>query len=158
MFSIRVPLHLRIKWDSEYFWYPAPNSQINPILIWTLSRGRSRNFGWVDVHLVSPRVRESKTFLDSGFHAIDSKNQVQDSGFQSLEGFRIPWAVWRGEVCRHITMVALFLDNNKTNGDGKEIGKKWYVKFILTNNNFARASRYFVHFFAVIAPLGHETS
>ena len=30
--------------------------------------------------------------------------------------------------------------------------------FILTNNNFARASRYFVHFFAVVAPLRHETS
>ena len=30
--------------------------------------------------------------------------------------------------------------------------------FILTNNNFACASRYFVHFFAVVAPLRHETS
>jgi len=30
--------------------------------------------------------------------------------------------------------------------------------FILINNNFARASRYFVHFFAVVAPLRHETS
>ena len=35
-------------------------------------------------------------------------------------------------------MVALFLDDNKTNndGDGKENGKK--KMFILTNNNFAR--------------------
>ena len=42
-------------------------------------------------------------------------------------------------------MVALFLDDNKTNndGDGKENDK--------TNNNFARASRYFVHFFAAVA-------
>ena len=33
------------------------------------------------------------------------------------------------EVWRHVTMVALFLDDNKTNddGDGKENGKKWYV-------------------------------
>ena len=40
-------------------------------------------------------------------------------------------------------MVALFLDDNKTNdeGDSKEIGKN--DMFILTNNNFARASRYF---------------
>ena len=55
-------------------------------------------------------------------------------------------------------MVALFLDDNKTNddGDGKEIGKN--DMFILTNNNFARASRYFVHFFAVVARLRHETS
>ena len=27
--------------------------------------------------------------------------------------------------------------------------------FVLTNNNFARALRYFVHFFAVVAPLRH---
>ena len=55
-------------------------------------------------------------------------------------------------------MVALFLDENKTNndGDGKENGKK--NMFILTNNNFARASHYFVHFFLVVAPLRHETS
>ena len=30
--------------------------------------------------------------------------------------------------------------------------------FIVTNNNFARASHYFVRFFAVVAPLRHETS
>ena len=30
--------------------------------------------------------------------------------------------------------------------------------FILTNNNFASTSRYFVHFFTVVAPLRHETS
>ena len=53
-------------------------------------------------------------------------------------------------------MVALFLDDNKTDddGDGKENGKKM---FILTNNNFACASRYFVHFFAVVTPLRHKT-
>ena len=54
-------------------------------------------------------------------------------------------------------MVALFLDDNKTNddgdGDGKENGKKSSNMFILTNYNFARASRYFVHFFAAVAPL-----
>ena len=57
-------------------------------------------------------------------------------------------------------MVALFQDDNKTNhdddGDGKENGRKYM--FILTNNNFARASHYFVHFFVVVAPLRHETS
>ena len=43
-------------------------------------------------------------------------------------------------------MAALFLDDNKTkdDGDGEENGKK--KMFIITNNNFARASRYFVHF------------
>ena len=29
--------------------------------------------------------------------------------------------------------------------------------FMLPNNNFARASRYFVHFFAVVARLRYET-
>ena len=55
-------------------------------------------------------------------------------------------------------MVALFLGDNKTNdnGDGKENSKKYM--FILTNNNFALASCYFIHFFAVVAPLQHETS
>ena len=47
-------------------------------------------------------------------------------------------------------MVALFLDDNKTNDEGnsEEISKN--DMFILTNNNFARASRYFVHFFAAL--------
>ena len=55
-------------------------------------------------------------------------------------------------------MVALFPGDNKTNnnGDSKENGKKYM--FILTNNNFALASRYFVHFFAAVAPLRYETS
>ena len=46
----------------------------------------------------------------------------------------------------------------KTNddGDGKKNGKN--NMFILTNKNFARVSRYFVHFFSVVAPLRHETS
>ena len=30
--------------------------------------------------------------------------------------------------------------------------------FILTNNNFAHKSHYFVQFFAIVAPLRHETS
>ena len=56
-------------------------------------------------------------------------------------------------------MVALFLDDNKTKDDGnsKENGKKNKM-FILTNNNFTCESRYFVHFFAIIAPLRYEIS
>ena len=48
-------------------------------------------------------------------------------------------------------MVALFLDDNKTNDEGnsEEISKN--DMFILTNNYFARESRYFVHFFAIAA-------
>ena len=53
---------------------------------------------------LSPHVRESKTSWDAGFHAVDSGFQVLDSslcqwnldsGFQSLVGFRIPWAGFR---------------------------------------------------------------
>ena len=59
-------------------------------------------------------------------------------------------------------MAALFLDENKTHDDeddddDKENGKK-VIGFYWQNNNFARASRYFVHFFAVVAPLRHKTS
>ena len=52
----------------------------------------------------SPHVRESRAVLDSGIHAEDSGFQVLDSricqwnldsGFQSLVGFWIPWAVFR---------------------------------------------------------------
>ena len=53
---------------------------------------------------LSLRVTKSKTVLDSGFHPMDSGFQVLDfgpcqwnldSGFQSLVGFRIPWAVFQ---------------------------------------------------------------
>ena len=54
-------------------------------------------------------------------------------------------------------MVALFLDDNKTNDDGDDKDNGKNNMFILTNNNFARASLYFVHFSAVVTPLRHET-
>ena len=52
-------------------------------------------------------------------------------------------------------MVALFLDATKptttaTKGEGQKV--------IGFNNKFARASCYFVHFFAVVASPRHETS
>ena len=56
-------------------------------------------------------------------------------------------------------MVTLFLDDNKTNDDGDD--KENCKKYVYTNKqqlNFARASRYFVHFFAIAASLRHETS
>ena len=45
----------------------------------------------------SPYVREYKTVLDSGFQILDSSlcQWNLDSGFQSLVGFQIPWAVFR---------------------------------------------------------------
>ena len=42
-------------------------------------------------------------------------------------------------------------------GDGKEDVKK-SNRFIMQNNNFARASRFFVHIFIVLAPLGRENA
>ena len=56
-------------------------------------------------------------------------------------------------------MVALFLDDNKTNddGEGRRTAKK-ITGFYWQNNKFAGASRYFVQFFSVVAPLRHETS
>ena len=42
-------------------------------------------------------------------------------------------------------------------GDGNENGKK-AIGLDKQNNNFARASRFFVHFFAVVARLQHETA
>ena len=43
-----------------------------------------------------PHVRESKTVLDSGFHAVDSGFKVLDSRSFSVEfRFRIPYAVFR---------------------------------------------------------------
>ena len=63
---------------------------------------------------------------------------------------------------RNATMVAKVLDNNKrelisnVDGDGNENGKK-AIGLDWQNNNFARASRFFVHLLAVIARLRHET-
>ena len=42
-------------------------------------------------------------------------------------------------------------------GDGKEDVKK-SNRFITQNNNFARASRFFVHFFTVLARLRRENA
>ena len=56
-------------------------------------------------------------------------------------------------------MVALFLEIPNDDGDEGDRQKMiCFDMFILTNNNFPRASRYFEHFFAVVAPLQHETS
>ena len=42
-------------------------------------------------------------------------------------------------------------------GDGNENVKKT-IRFIEQNNKFARASRFFLHFFAVTAPLRSENA
>ena len=45
---------------------------------------------------------------------------------------------------------------NNDDGDGNENDKKT-IGLDWQNNNFARASRFFVHFFAVVARLQRET-
>ena len=55
-----------------------------------------------------PKGTHHKTILDSRFHAMDSSPETVfrilcqwnlDYGFQSLVGFRIPWAVYSGIQC-----------------------------------------------------------
>ena len=46
---------------------------------------------------------------------------------------------------------------NNHEGDGNENSKE-AIGLDWQNNNFARASRFFVHFFAVVARLQHETA
>ena len=46
---------------------------------------------------------------------------------------------------------------SNNDGDGNENGKK-AIGLYEQNNNFARASRFFVHFLAVVAGLWPETS
>ena len=46
---------------------------------------------------------------------------------------------------------------SNNDGDGNENGKKT-IGLYEKNNNFARASRFFVHFLAVVASLRLETS
>ena len=52
-------------------------------------------------------------------------------------------------------MIREFTHNN--DGDGNENGKK-AVGLNKQNNNFARASRFFVHFSTVVARLQRETA
>ena len=56
---------------------------------------------------------------------------------------------------RHIVPTRGRLRND--DGDGNENGKK-AIGLDWQNNNFARASRFFVHFFAVIARLRRENA
>ena len=56
------------------------------------------------------------------------------------------------------TTVALFLGSfSNDNDDGKVNGKK-VIGFISKKNNFARASPFFVHFFALVARLRPENA
>ena len=54
-----------------------------------------------------------------------------------------------------ISPVLAHVSLSKDDGDGNENGKK-AIGLDWQNNNFARASRFFVHFFAVVARLRRE--
>ena len=78
--------------------YPGNKKHAVTTCSHSLSRISVINLLFCDL-LVSPRARESKTVLDSVFHAVDSGFQLLDpslsqwnleSGFQSLVGFGIP--------------------------------------------------------------------
>ena len=62
----------------------------------------------------------------------------------------------RGET-KILTNLIGSLSNDDGDGDGNENGKK-AIGFDQQNNNFAPASRFFVHFFAVTARLLRETA
>ena len=53
-----------------------------------------------------------------------------------------------------VRLIGSFSDDD---GDGNENVKKT-IRFIEQNNKFARASRFFLHFFAVTAPLRRENA
>ena len=58
---------------------------------------------------------------------------------------------------QHYSIVATLGSLSNDEGDGNENGKK--AKGLdKQNNNFARASRFFVHFVAVVALLQRETA
>ena len=59
--------------------------------------------------------------------------------------------MWIQLSCRHVIIGSLSNDDGDVNENGKKaIGLDWQ------NNNFARASRFFVHFFAATARLRRE--
>ena len=78
--------------------------------------------------------------------------RVEAEYFQALIVACVTGARWgRGGGSR--ILGSLSIDDGDGNENGKKaIGSDWQ------NNNFARASRVFVHFFAVVARLRRETS
>ena len=67
-------------------------------------------------------------------------------------------AIYSQSLINYIPVFFLSLGNlNNDDGDGNENGKK-VLGLDWQNNNFARASRFFVHFFAVVARLQRESA
>ena len=76
--------------NSCHIWQPRANIVLPNIVLKALQ--------FIDIYIPSPQVRESKTVLDSGLQALDSRFQLLDSslcqwyldsGFQSSLGFQI---------------------------------------------------------------------
>ena len=89
--------------DFEIWW--AEQAAFNQVWIETTLRSICRQTILQYLFLIGPHAKQSRTVLDSGFHAVDSRFQVLDSWFsyqwnldsrlQSLVGFRIPLAEYR---------------------------------------------------------------
>ena len=60
------------------------------------------------------------------------------------------YVIWWTHICEHDYGQILGSSSND-DGEGNEYGKK-------NNNNFARASRFFVHFLAVVARLQRKSA
>ena len=60
-------------------------------------------------------------------------------------------------AAQHYSIVATLGSLSNDDGDGNENGKK-AIGLDKQNNNFARASRFFVHFSAVVVRLQRETA
>ena len=70
----------------------------------------------------------------------------------------IYWATrWRDKFSEDINLLNTDTTGSLSNGDGNENGKK-ARNLDKQNNNFAHASRSFVHFFAVAAWLQRESA
>ena len=83
---------------------PAPWKGIQGSLGFWISRCKFQIPGnWIPVFVKRTWILDSSRLWDSGFHTVNFGFQVldsricqknSDSGFQSLVGFRIPWAVF----------------------------------------------------------------
>ena len=105
-------------------------------------------------------------WLDTGlvlFCVFIDRDQVEvnKNAIKNLANIQPSWLHFRSIERRSVTSrsygstISLWQQNQRRRRRQAERQK---IMFMLTKNNFARASRYFVHFFAVVAPLRHETS
>ena len=90
------------------------------------------------------------------FDSLNQSEVIPDRRHNTLQ-------VWFNDNDRENAQIEIRYENEKIpgslcndDGDGNEKGKK-AIGLDLQNNNFARSSRLFVHFSAVVARLSRET-